>query len=147
MSPSGGNLNQSSEREAPRSRCCFSNTFTECHFFPTLPFLLLNFHTMSLLWPSPEILTKTKKLQLDSVFVSAAAKVEKCLKPIGKHWVREEERPVPERFKVCSSSKDLAAKASLLYYVNIVCLTKCSNSKVHFFIKPWPSMKIKSLLC
>lgn len=27
---------------------------------------------------------------------------------------------IPKRFQVCSSSKDLAAKAALLYYVNKV---------------------------
>jgi hypothetical protein len=79
------NLNQSSERETPRSCCYFLNTFIECHFFPTLPFPLLNFHTMSLLWPSPDMRT-TKDFQLDPVLVSAAAKVKFFLTAYRKSW-------------------------------------------------------------
>lgn len=148
MSTSGRILNQPSQRETPRSCCCFVNTFIECHFFshPALSFIEFSYNEFAMTISGNT--NKNKKCH-SWILYSSQLQLRRKKKANRKATLskgRRRKRPVTERLKVCSSSKDLAVKASLLYYVNIACLTKCSNSKVHFFRKPWPSIKIKPLL-
>lgn len=88
------NLNQPSEQETPRSCCYFLNAFIGCHFFPPCPFPLLNFHTMSLLWPSPDVRTKTKSYSWILYWLQLQLKLISFWKPEEKHWGREERKTI-----------------------------------------------------
>ena len=82
-----------SGRETPGTSHCLSNTFAECHFFfsPTLPFPLLNFHTVSVLWSSPDILTTTEKATAGSCISLSCSSSLQTFKATRKAW-REGER-------------------------------------------------------
>lgn len=122
------NLNRSSEWETPRSCCYFLNTFLGCHFFPTLPFSFIEFSYNEFAMTITGYKNNNKKLQLDPVLASAAATVNFFLKACSKAL---QEGGRKDSFlreaKVCSSFKAAMAKASLLYYVTTVCLTKFSS--------------------
>lgn len=118
------NLNQPSERETPRSCCYFLNAFIGCHFFPTLPFSFIEFSYNEFAMTITGC-KNNKKLQLDPVLASAAAKVnffkkKKKKKPSGKRWGMED-RLIPESSSLfCSQGYN--GKASLLYIITTVCL-------------------------
>lgn len=78
------NLNQPSERETPRSCCYFLNAFIGCHFFPTLPFSFTEFSYNEFAMTITGCKNNNKKLQLDPVLASAAAKVDFFFKACGK---------------------------------------------------------------